>query len=65
MQTLISWPGLLENQFFSLMYVDDTPILALEYMSEHHNVDPPVPWLEKKSPGYWRELLVVSMKEQL
>lgn len=50
MQTLLEWPGFLELQFISVIYVDDTQFLGLNSIWGNSRVKRKLPWMGENEP---------------
>lgn len=54
-QTLLTWPGLVESQFVSVSYVNDTQFMGFNSRAEIQRVEHRAPWVDQQKPEYWEE----------
>ncbi|XP_026633663.1 HLA class I histocompatibility antigen, A-25 alpha chain-like [Microtus ochrogaster] len=54
-QTLLTWPGLVESQFISASYVNDTQFMGFNSRAENLSVEHRAPWVDQQEPQYWLE----------
>ncbi|KAL1765708.1 H-2 class I histocompatibility antigen, Q10 alpha chain-like, partial [Sigmodon hispidus] len=52
--TLLTWPDLLEPQFFCSVYLDDTHVERLDSRAKNPRLEHCAPWMDKEKPEYWK-----------
>uniref|UniRef100_A0A8C8W4W4 MHC class I-like antigen recognition-like domain-containing protein n=1 Tax=Peromyscus maniculatus bairdii TaxID=230844 RepID=A0A8C8W4W4_PERMB len=63
-QTLLTWPGLVESQFISASYVDDTQFMGFNSRAETQRMVHQAPWMDQQKPEYWEDQTQSIMREK-
>ncbi|XP_069419628.1 BOLA class I histocompatibility antigen, alpha chain BL3-6-like isoform X7 [Ovis canadensis] len=54
--TCVSRPGLGEQRFIAVGYVDDTELARFDSDAPNPRMEPRAPWMEQEGPEYWEEV---------
>ncbi|XP_075834875.1 class I histocompatibility antigen, Gogo-A*0501 alpha chain-like [Microtus pennsylvanicus] len=64
-QTLLTWPSLVESQFISASYVNDTQFMGFNSWAKGFGVEHRAPWVDQQEPEYWvRETLSLLQEKK-